>query len=351
MFLLNCCLNHDVVPEYNEDTDNIDFQASSPDEASLLEGMRDIFDYAFISRNPTALEIKCNGELKTIKLVCILAFSSARQRMSVIVEVEGEIYLFIKGSDTKIYERLSFQSKSHENTVKTEKFLKNNAAKGLRTLCFAYRKISQDELNNFLLEFSQAKSYLNNRAKFVETACDLVENNLTLLGCTAIEDRLQDKVPETIKNLQEAGIHFWMLTGDKVETAINIGYSSNLLHNSVDVQTELFVIESEDLSDILDQLLSGIKSVDLATKQGKLSKDRALVISGLSLRHVLENETLKQDFLKLSLHCNTVIVARCSPSQKAEVVTCMQKFIDKDDVTLAIGDGANDVPINFFSKI
>lgn len=47
--------------------------------------------------------------------------------------------------------------------------------------------------------------------------------NLQLLGATAIEDKLQDKVPETIETLMKADIKIWILTGDKQETAINIG--------------------------------------------------------------------------------------------------------------------------------
>lgn len=52
-----------------------------------------------------------------------------------------------------------------------------------------------------------------------------IETDLLLLGGTAIEDKLQDNVGQTIKQLKETGIKIWVLTGDKVETAINIGYA------------------------------------------------------------------------------------------------------------------------------
>ena len=52
----------------------------------------------------------------------------------------------------------------------------------------------------------------------------LVERDLTIVGATAIEDRLQEGVPETIESMRAAGIKVWVLTGDKEETAVNIGY-------------------------------------------------------------------------------------------------------------------------------
>ena len=54
---------------------------------------------------------------------------------------------------------------------------------------------------------------------------DEIEKDLIIIGCTAIEDKLQDQVGETIAALRLAGIKVWVLTGDKVETAVNIGYS------------------------------------------------------------------------------------------------------------------------------
>ena len=58
----------------------------------------------------------------------------------------------------------------------------------------------------------------------MEAVADSIERELTLLGGTAIEDRLQDGVPDAISILADAGIKLWVLTGDKVETAINIGF-------------------------------------------------------------------------------------------------------------------------------
>ena len=62
---------------------------------------------------------------------------------------------------------------------------------------------------------------------------DLTKYFVPFLGATAIEDKLQDGVPRTIANLRSAGIKIWVLTGDKQETAINIGYSCQLLSDDL----------------------------------------------------------------------------------------------------------------------
>lgn len=59
----------------------------------------------------------------------------------------------------------------------------------------------------------------------MEDVSDEMERDLRLLGATAIEDRLQDGVPETIADLKLAGIKIWVATGDKLETAIGIAHS------------------------------------------------------------------------------------------------------------------------------
>jgi phospholipid-transporting ATPase len=99
----------------------------------------------------------------------------------------------------------------------------------LRTLCLAYRDISFEEYANWSSIYDTAARTINNRAEELDKAAELIEKDLTLLGSTAIEDRLQDGVPDTIHTLMEAGIKVWVLTGDRQETAINIGYSCKLI--------------------------------------------------------------------------------------------------------------------------
>ena len=79
-----------------------------------------------------------------------------------------------------------------------------------------------------------------------------MEKNLTLLGATVIEDRLQDLVPETLADLLKANIKVFMLTGDKLETAENIGKSCNLVTEEMLVK----YIKHANIPDMNDHLYS-----------------------------------------------------------------------------------------------
>ena len=84
---------------------------------------------------------------------------------------------------------------------------------------------------------------LHMREQKVADVADLIEKDLFLLGATGIEDKLQDQVPETIAAFLMAGIHVWILTGDKQETAINIAYSCRL----IDPSMALLIINEDSL--------------------------------------------------------------------------------------------------------
>ena len=85
-----------------------------------------------------------------------------------------------------------------------------------------------------------------------------IERDLLFVGSTAIEDKLQDGVPECIATLAKANIKIWVLTGDKQETAINIGYSCQLLTNDM----EVFVIEGASEEEVLKDIREKRRLVD-----------------------------------------------------------------------------------------
>lgn len=156
---------------------------------------------------------------------------------------------------------------------------------------------------------------------------------MLLMGGTAIEDRLQEGVPETIAELAKSGIKLWVLTGDKTETAINIGFSCNLLTTDM----ELLVLSTsnrEDTAKLLEDTL------DRLVAESGQDKKYALVIDGTTLKYGLENAT-RDKVLSLGMRCASVICCRVSPKQKAQVVNLVKKGLKV--MTLAIGDGANDV--------
>lgn len=80
-----------------------------------------------------------------------------------------------------------------------------------------------------------ASNQVNGRDEALARVAAAVEKDLRILGATAIEDKLQEGVPRTIADLARAGIKTWVLTGDKVETAINIGHSCRLLHSDMEI--------------------------------------------------------------------------------------------------------------------
>ncbi|XP_023030774.2 probable phospholipid-transporting ATPase IA isoform X3 [Drosophila willistoni] len=326
--LLAVC--HTVIPERKEDG-TIIYHAASPDERALVDGAR-TFGYIFDTRTPEYVEINALGERRRYEVLNVLEFTSTRKRMSVIVRTpEGRIKLFCKGADTVIYERLS--ARDHAYRDATLQHLEEFASEGLRTLCLATADIPADVYAEWQETYFRAATALQYRERKVEDAANLIEINLRLLGATAIEDRLQDGVPETIAALLDAGIYIWVLTGDKQETAINIGYSCKLISHSMDI----LILNEESLDatrDVIHRHYGEFK--DSTAKDANV----ALVIDGKTLKYALSCD-LRGDFQELCLICRVVICCRVSPMQKAEVVELVTQHTKA--VTLAIGDGANDV--------
>jgi phospholipid-translocating ATPase len=81
---------------------------------------------------------------------------------------------------------------------------------------------AEDEYAAWNERYHEATVSLDDRDQKIEDVSDELERDLRLLGATAIEDRLQDGVPETIRDLKRAGIKIWVATGDKLETAIGM---------------------------------------------------------------------------------------------------------------------------------
>ncbi|XP_017837733.1 probable phospholipid-transporting ATPase IA isoform X3 [Drosophila busckii] len=329
-FLVLLAVCHTVIPERKEDG-SIIYHAASPDERALVDGARQ-FGYIFDTRTPEYVEINALGERKRYDILNVLEFTSTRKRMSVIVRTpEGGIKIFCKGADSVIYERLATRNQDYREA--TLQHLEEFASEGLRTLCLAVADIEQDVYEEWSQTYHKASTSLQYRERKVEDAANLIEINLRLLGATAIEDRLQDGVPETIAALLEAGIYIWVLTGDKQETAINIGYSCKLITHSMDI----IILNEESLDatrDVIHRHYGEFKSTTAN------DANVALVIDGKTLKYALSCD-LRGDFQELCIICRVVICCRVSPIQKAEVVEMVTQ--NTKAVTLAIGDGANDV--------
>lgn len=290
----------------------------------------------FQKRTGDLIELLVFGETVQFKVLNVLEFTSARRRMSVIVKNEkNEILIMTKGADSVIYERLA---PGQDDLVKQ---LANHASQfateGLRTLCLGQRKLTATEYDEWQSEYKAAALSIGDGEERILALNDKIENNLLILGVTAVEDKLQDGVGQTIDKLREAGIKIWVLTGDKMETAISIGFASNLFQFGSDL-IKILGPSSEEIS---QQLFKIVQDSENNSSLMHLSDKRNLVIDGGCLQHVMASGELQQLFLKIATKCKSVLCCRVSAKQKAEVVRLVKSKLDA--TCLAIGDGANDV--------
>uniref|UniRef100_A0A670ZU41 Phospholipid-transporting ATPase n=1 Tax=Pseudonaja textilis TaxID=8673 RepID=A0A670ZU41_PSETE len=327
-FLTMMAICHTAVPEREDD--RIVYQAASPDEGALVRAAKHLH-FVFTGRTPDSVIIESLGQEERYELLNVLEFTSSRKRMSVIVRTpSGKLRLYCKGADTVICDRLAENSRYKEITLK---HLELFATEGLRTLCFAVAEITESDYQEWLNIYQKATTSIQNRALKLEESYELIEKNLQLLGATAIEDKLQDQVPETIETLMKADIKIWILTGDKQETAINIGHSCKLLKKNMG----LIVINEGSLDATRETLTHHCGTLGEALRK---ENDFALIIDGKTLKYAL-TFGIRQYFLDLALSCKAVICCRVSPLQKSDIVEMVKKQVKV--VTLAIGDGANDV--------
>uniref|UniRef100_A0A2K6GZV6 ATPase phospholipid transporting 8B1 n=1 Tax=Propithecus coquereli TaxID=379532 RepID=A0A2K6GZV6_PROCO len=288
---------------------------------------------------------------------------------------EGNIRLYCKGADTVIYERLHRMNPTKQET---QDALDIFASETLRTLCLCYKEIEEKEFAEWNKKFMAASVASTNRDEALDKVYEEIEKDLILLGATAIEDKLQDGVPETISKLAKADIKIWVLTGDKKETAENIGFACELLTE------DTTVCYGEDINSLLHTRMENQRN-----RGGVYAKfappvhepffpsggNRALIITGSWLNEILlekktkkskilnlkfprteeerrmrtqskrrleaKKEQRQKNFVDLACECSAVICCRVTPKQKAMVVDLVKRY--KKAITLAIGDGANDV--------
>uniref|UniRef100_A0A3Q3W7G7 Phospholipid-transporting ATPase n=1 Tax=Mola mola TaxID=94237 RepID=A0A3Q3W7G7_MOLML len=325
--LLSLC--HTVMSEEKSEGELV-YKAQSPDEGALVTAARN-FGFVFRSRTPSTITTTEMGRPVTYTLLAILDFNNIRKRMSVIVRnPEGRIRLYCKGADTVLLERLHPCNQELMNI--TSDHLNEYGADGLRTLALAYRDLSEDEWEAWSESHHCADRATSCREDRLAATYEEIEQDMMLLGATAIEDKLQEGVPETIAVLSLANIKIWVLTGDKQETAVNIGYSCKML---TDDMTEVFIISGHTVQSVRQELRSVFRYL-----MDNISEEFALIINGHSLAHALEAD-MEMEFVSTACACKAVICCRVTPLQKAQVVELIKKH--KRAVTLAIGDGANDV--------
>ncbi|NWY43364.1 AT8B3 ATPase, partial [Sylvia atricapilla] len=384
-FLRLLALCHTVMVE--DRGDQLVYQAASPDEEALVLAARNL-GYVFLGRTQDSITIRELGRTRTYEVLAMLDFNSDRRRMSVLVrDPQGTIRLYTKGADTVILERLRRRGPKESLT---ERALDRFAEETLRTLCVASREVSEAEFRAWSRRHHEAAVLLQDRAQELDRLYEEMEQNLQLLGATAIEDKLQEGVPETIQLLKLGNIKVWVLTGDKQETAMNIGYACKLLTDDMEILEEKEVSPAFPVSPLMsnphsshseilqaywdsNNNLSGSGDTPCSRHLSQQHPEapchkRAIIISGDFLDKILHTgEVLKEKkgwpwrwlrcdgveasqdqgglvekaFVDLATSCQAVICCRVTPKQKALMVQLVKKH--KKAITLAIGDGANDV--------
>ncbi|KAL8786154.1 MAG: hypothetical protein Q9213_002924 [Squamulea squamosa] len=208
------------------------------------------------------------------------------------------------------------------------------ATEGLRTLLYGYRYLDEDEYDGWKKLYLDASTSLVDRQERVERVGSMVEINLELAGATAIEDKLQKGVPDTIDKLRRAGIHIFMLTGDKIQTAINVGHSARMIKD----YSSITILDHDSDMELVSQRIA---AATIEINRGQVAHS-VVVIDGQTLGRVEADLVVKQLFFELAALVDTLICARASPANKASLVHAVRKKV-KNAITLAIGDGANDI--------
>ncbi|XP_024444638.1 phospholipid-transporting ATPase 2 isoform X2 [Populus trichocarpa] len=328
-FLTVMAICNTVIPVQSK-TGAILYKAQSQDEDALVHAAAKL-NMVLVCKNGNILELRFNTSAIQYEVLETLEFTSDRKRMSVVVRdcQNGKILLLSKGADEAI---LPYASPGQQTRIFNEA-VEQYSQLGLRTLCLAWRELKEDEYEEWSFMFREASSTLVDREWRIAEVCQRLERDLEVLGVTAIEDRLQDGVPETIYTLRKAGIHFWMLTGDKQNTAIQIALSCNFI--SPEPKGQLLLIDGkteEEVGRSLERVLLTMRTT------ASEPKDVAFVVDGWALEIALKHYW--KAFTELAILSRTAICCRVTPSQKAQLVQILKSC---DYRTLAIGDGGNDV--------
>uniref|UniRef100_A0A7N8YN39 Phospholipid-transporting ATPase n=1 Tax=Mastacembelus armatus TaxID=205130 RepID=A0A7N8YN39_9TELE len=332
------------------------YEAESPDEAALVYAAR-AYKCSLVGRLPdqVTVELPHLGKLN-FELLHTLGFDSTRKRMSVVVRhpLTDQITVYTKGADSVIMDLIkppdtgNSKGKRQKKVVcRTQNYLNLYAADGLRTLCIAKKILSKQEYACWLQRHLEAETAIQGREQLLFESALRLETNLQLLGATGIEDRLQDGVPETVASLRKAGLQIWVLTGDKQETAVNIAYACKLL----DPEEEILTLNADSqVSSTAKTFHTNFALFELYPSSSSSSSSShttpfmvhrlGLVIDGRTLAYALDR-SLEDKFLAIARSCRSVLCCRSTPLQKSMVVKLVRNKLKV--MTLAIGDGANDV--------
>lgn len=309
-FFINLAVNHSAQVEMGKDGEPV-FQGSSPDEVAFASAAKSV-GVVFKARNrkpgSSSWDIVLQapsqeGEI-VFNVLCEIPFSSDRKRMSVVVEHKGECFVFTKGADNVMG---PLCSRALDGSF--VKSLSQYSKLGLRTLVIASKRVERKFITSWLERWKEAGASGEVReAKMADVAME-VEHSLDPLGITAIEDRLQDGVPAAIVSIKAAGIRFWVLTGDKTETAVEIVRACNLFDDSMRLA---YMVNCSSEKHALQLLEDAEKELDTVDNGG-------LVIDGTFVQHVISAPQNRKFLYNLAIGTRACVCCRLSPEQKKKI--------------------------------
>jgi phospholipid-translocating P-type ATPase (flippase) len=321
MEFILCLAICNTVIVYHRPDGTTEYNAESPDEAAFVQFAADL-GVVLIDRQPDSFSLQIRGELHEYEVVSLLPFDSDRKRMSIVVGERGSdrLTVYTKGADSIMFARVVAPLYTDE--------VNGYALQGLRTLIFARRTLA--DAAEWRSVWHAASSSIRGRDEAVAAAAARIECELAVTGLSAVEDRLQPHVPEAVQWLRDAGVAVWVLTGDKLETAIEIGRTSRVIGDA----SEMLIVSQERDDEIRAQL-----ATFRSQAEGGSFTDPVLILTARAAEFVLTQDT--SAFLAVAGVCKSVVFSRVSPFQKASVVALVRRLPGTG--TLAIGDGANDV--------
>jgi len=309
----------ELTPDEVKDV-RVSYQASSPDEIALVSWTENV-GLTLIKRDLNTILLRApDSSLLEYEILQVFPFTSETKRMGIIIREKhtNEIVFYLKGADTVMQSIVQYNDWLSEECS-------NMAREGLRTLVVAKKLLTVEQYTDFEQRLMKAKLSMQERNQKIQNVIESLEKDLELLCLTGVEDKLQTNVRTTLETLRNAGVKIWMLTGDKLETATCIAKSSKLVSRDQDVYTFKPIDNRDDARNEMNNFRRKV--------------DTALVILGESLEVLLKY--YEQEFIEIVLTCPAVVVCRCSPTQKAQVVHLLKKYA-KGRIC-AIGDGGNDV--------
>lgn len=304
---------------------NSEYEGSSQDEISIVSKLNEL-GYKMTERYENIISIMFKDREIKANVLNTLDFSSDRQRMSVIVEIEGRVFMFVKGSDQVLQEKIS-TGPSNITVYDYQSSILSNPV--YRCLVVAYKEIDKDIIKNKL----KREEYISPESLSSEEII-LIENDLTFLGVTFVRDNLVVGVKETILSLKNAGIKVWMVTGDKRETAICVGQGCGL--------EDAIPISGIELVEYLELIYEKDRLMNL-----RGTEDPNAITNNTDRYGMIERRLSEFKFSDVDVETKSFIIYRTIPDHKAKIT----EFLSKKSPVLAIGDGNNDVSMINISTV